>query len=80
MIDTIEEWLHGCLGVLKIPLAYVIRPEEAVLPEVLDPSSRYTSTVLELVSHAPIRDIYGAYMPDYLKDQELVWQKLSTLT
>jgi len=24
MIDAIEEWLCGCLGVLKIPLAYVI--------------------------------------------------------
>ena len=24
MINTIEEWLCGCLGVTKIPLAYVI--------------------------------------------------------
>jgi len=72
MIDAIEEWLRGCLGVTKIPLAYVIRPEEAVLPEVLDPPSRYASTVLELVSRAPIRDTFGAYTPDYLKDRELV--------
>jgi len=28
MIEAIEEWLCGCLGVTKIPLAYVIRPEE----------------------------------------------------
>jgi len=80
MIDAIEEWLRGCLGVTKIPLAYVIRPEEAVLPEVLDPPSHYASTVLELVSRAPIRDTFGAYTPDYLKDRELVWQKLSALT
>jgi hypothetical protein len=31
-IEAMEEWLGGCLGVTKIPLAYVIREEEAVAP------------------------------------------------
>ena len=26
-IESIEEWLQGCLGVSKIPLAYVVRSE-----------------------------------------------------
>ena len=42
MIEAVEEWLRGCLGVTKIPLAYVIRPEEAVKPEAEDPCILYT--------------------------------------
>jgi len=48
MIEAVEEWLCGCLGVMKIPLAYVIRPEEAVKPEAEDPHILYTSVEKEL--------------------------------
>jgi len=33
MIEAIEEWLAGCLGTTKIPLAYVIRVDEGVKPD-----------------------------------------------
>ncbi len=74
MIDAIKEWLCRCLGISKIPLAYLIRPEGMVLLEAQDLCMMYASTVLELVSHAPILTSMGAYsIPDYLKDQELLF-------
>jgi len=48
MIKAIEEWLHGCLGMMKISLAYVIRPKEMVKPEANDPCIMYTSVVKSL--------------------------------
>ena len=35
-IEIIEEWLRSCLGVSKIPLAYVVRSDELV-PAVTPP-------------------------------------------
>jgi hypothetical protein len=32
-IEAIEEWLRGCLGSTKVPLAYVLRPSEITQPK-----------------------------------------------
>jgi len=80
MIEAVEEWLRGCLGVMKIPLAYVIRPEEAVKPEAEDPRILYTSIEKELISRAPILLPNGHYTQDFLSDSELVWNKILALT
>ena len=34
--EVIQEWLKSCLGVTKIPLAYVIRANEDVQPEAVE--------------------------------------------
>jgi len=80
MIEAVEEWMHGCLGVTKIPLAYVIRLDEPVKPEAEDPHMMYTSVIKELVSCAPILLPDGQYTQDFLSDREMEWNKLSALT
>jgi hypothetical protein len=79
-IEAIQEWLRGCLGTTKIPLAYVIRQDDAVTPEVDDPPTNYSTKMKELIARAPIRDANGAYTQDFLADREMVWEKLSSLT
>jgi hypothetical protein len=73
-----EEWLRGCLGVTKIPLAYVIRREETIPVE--DPVGGYATLQDELIAPAPIRDNTGAYIATYLTDHAKVWEKISSLT
>ena len=36
--EAIQEWLKSCLGVTKIPLAYVIQANEDVRPEAAEPT------------------------------------------
>lgn len=79
MIEAIEEWLRGCLGTTKIPLAYVIRPTIEVIADGNDPATDYSSSVKELIARAPIKDADGTYVQDYLADREMVWDKLSSL-
>ena len=52
-IEIIEEWLQGCLGVSKIPLAYVVRSEDLV--PAVTPAVGYQSLQDELIVRAPIR-------------------------
>ena len=49
-IEAIDKWLKGSLGVLKIPLAYVIRDEKAVPDQATDPSTNYETVQDELVA------------------------------
>ena len=51
-IESIEEWLRGCLGVSNIPLAYVFRSEE-LMPVVI-PAGGYKLLQDELIARAPI--------------------------
>ena len=78
-IEAIEEWLRGHLGVTKIPLAYVIRDEVEVPPEVDDPATNYNSKQDQLIARAPIR-VAGVDDPTYLSDNGRVWELLSDLT
>ena len=67
-IEAIKEWLRGCLGVTKIPLAYVIRDDEEVPAHGDDPSTNYGSLQDELIRRAPIKDANDAYVGTYLTD------------
>jgi len=67
-IEAIEEWLQGCLGVTKIPLAYVIRENEAVPAHAADPVADYGSLQDEVIARAPIRDNGNNYVNTYLTD------------
>lgn len=80
MIELIEEWLRGCLGVTHIPLAYVIRENEDVPLHTDDPEANYSSKQDELIARAPITDEHGAHTPNYLTDRTRVWELLSELT
>ena len=80
-IESIEEWLWGCLGVSNIPLAYVVRPEE-LMPAVT-PAGGYKYFQDELIAHAPIRvgnAGNAVYTADYLPDRSKVWELISDLT
>ena len=59
-IEAIEEYLHGCLGVQKTPLAYVIRDDIVICNDIaipaVDPAGGYPSWQDELIACAPIQD------------------------
>ena len=82
-IEAIEEYLRGCLGVTKIPLAYVIRED----PEPNDPpAGGFVTLQDELIARAPIFAPPGAggivrgYTATYLTDRAKVWELISNLT
>ena len=79
-IESIDEWLKGCLGVSKIPLAYLICEEEEVPDQAHDPPSNYTTIQEELTVQASIRTANGTYTPTFLTDRATIWDKLSGLT
>ena len=70
-IETIEEYLRGCLGVTKIPLSYVIREDTTPTPT---PATGFATTEEELIQRAPIIDAAGTNNPTYLRDRKKVWQ------
>ena len=79
-IESIEEWLQGCLRVTKIPLTYVVRAEE-LIPAVT-PVGGYWSLQDELIALAPIREGNAgnmAYTADYLVDRSKVWELILDL-
>ena len=75
-IQSLVEYLKGCLGVTKIPLAYVIRDEPGVFP---DPQGGYITRQQELIARAPILAV-GGFTQTYLDDRSKVWELLSALT
>ena len=76
-IEGLEEWLRNCLGVSKVPLAYVIREDIAV--PAADPADGYPDVHTELIARAPIRRDDDTYHPNYLIDRTTVWTKLAEL-
>jgi len=81
-IQSLVEYLKGCLGVTKIPLAYVIRDEAGIFPE---PPGGYTTRQQELIARAPNLAVGSAGMANtftqtYLDDRSKVWELLSAIT
>ena len=66
----IEEWLQGCLGITKTPLAYVIRTDKQV--PAIDPVGGYPNQVDEMIARAPIHDNAGNYTATYMADRTRV--------
>ena len=80
-IEAIENWLAGCLGITKIPLAYVIREEINPPAANTDPQHNYQSLRDEMINRAPIMNATGqGFNSTYLADRANVWEKLSSLT
>ena len=71
--------MRGCLGVTKIPLAYVVRDLATVG---IEPAGGWSSKLEELIIRAPIVDPDNPDMfnSTYLSDQAKVWEKISRLT
>ncbi len=80
-IEAIVEWLRGCLGVTKIPLAYVIRDNVNVPAHASDPVGNYNNKRDELIARAPIRNAADdGYVATYLADRTRVWELISEIT
>ena len=80
-IEALEEWLRGCLGVTKIPLAYVIR--DNVVPAAQDPPGGFSTKQAELIARAPIQQV-GVVPPTndstFDSDNAKVWELISNIT
>lgn len=76
-MENLREYLRGCLGTTKIPLAYVIRADIQV--PAADPAEGYDSNQAELIARAPIMD-GNNYVQTYLRDREKVWELISDIT
>ena len=79
-IESLEEFLRGCLGVTGIPLAYVVRSS---LDPVDEPAGGWSSRQDELINRAPIvvpNSDPVAYNQNFLTDRIKVWELLSTIT
>ena len=80
-METIQEYLRGCLGMTGIPLAYVIRDNEAVKTADDDPEIGYGTVQEEMIARAPIRDpVTNEFVKTFLSDRQKVWEKLSAIT
>ena len=75
VIENVKEWLRGCLGVTKIPLACVIRNAIDPTPEANDPAANCDSKQDELIARAPVRTVVGGVItcdPVCLSDRAMV--------
>jgi hypothetical protein len=80
-IDGLQEYLRSCLGVTKIPLAYVIRDTMIPPAAAVDVATNYATPQDEMIARAPIRNAGDdAFTAHYLTDRESVWDKISGLT
>jgi hypothetical protein len=82
-MESIEEYLRSILGERKIPLAYVVRKDEAI-PTGNNPATSYPTKQDEMIMRAPHYSIGddGVKIPDpvYLVNREKVWDIISTIT
>jgi hypothetical protein len=80
-IEAIEEYLAECLGVTKIPLAYVIR--ESIEP-VAAPATGWPTHQHEMIDRAPIvvnaQAVPLVYIEHYMTDNTTVWTKIAAMT
>jgi hypothetical protein len=78
-MEALEEYLGGFLGETGIPLAYVVRKDEAVPAAANDPSNNYDSRFEEMVARAGHRDAQGDLLDTYVADRLRVWELLSAI-
>jgi hypothetical protein len=82
-LEGIEEYLRGCLGVTKIPLAYVVRDTEAIVddPDAGIATRGWPSLQDELINRAPITTgANNTHSVTYLTDRATVYDKIAALT
>ena len=74
-----EEYLSGHIGVIGIPLYYVVRSEEAVAPSFDELETRFSSAENEMVARAPILEV-GLRTITFKTDMMKVWGLISLIT
>ena len=81
-IETIEDYLRGCLGTTKIPLAYIIRDEPVPEDDADDPANNYSTIQDELIGRAPHHNDADppVYTQAYKDDNVAVFNKIAELT
>ena len=72
-IDAMDDYFLNCRGTTSLPLSYIIREKEAVLPSEDDPQTNYTSFIDELTARAPLNG------PTFIADRTIVWTAISTM-
>jgi hypothetical protein len=79
-MESIVEYFGSCLGVTKIPLAYVVQKE--MVPEQA-PISGWMSSEVEMVSQAPlVANVAAVQMvlaEHYKTDNKTVWTQLAKM-
>ena len=75
-MEGIDEWLRGCLGIDKTPLAHVVRENHEIPPHKI-----YQTRAQELIERYPHWDLTnpGEFTANYLADCERVWELISEL-
>ena len=80
-IESIEEYLAECLGVTKIPLAYVIRD---TIEPVDAPAAGWPTHQHEMIGRSPIvvnaQAVPVVYTEHYMTDNTTVWSKIAAMT
>jgi hypothetical protein len=80
-IESIEEYLAECLGVTKIPLAYVIR--DSIEP-VDAPQTGWPTHQHEMIGRSPIvvnaQAVPLVYTEHFMTDNTTVWSKIVSMT
>ena len=78
-IDGIQDYLRRYLGSTGIPLGYVTRQQEAVLPAALD-TTVYNTVRDEMIARAPHFEADGqTHTQTYKEDRAKVWELLTEI-
>jgi hypothetical protein len=81
-MESIHEYLRSYLGKQKIPLAYVVRKDEAV--PIIEPKGGYASVQDEMIDRASHRTLgpNGTIVPDptCFTNREKVWEIIARIT
>ena len=80
MMEGIVEYLHGCLGVTKILLSYIVHDHVEAPPKANDPETNYDMPQDEMTARAPMMLANGDKHPTFLTDCQTIWEKTSDLT
>ena len=76
-MEAIVELLRGNLGVMGIPLAYVVRENEAVAA---DPADGWPTQQDEMINRAPIVNAAGNRTATFITDNQRTWVIISEIT
>ena len=76
-MEAIIELLRGNLGVTGIPLAYVVRDNEAIAA---DPADGWPTQQDEMINRAPILNAAGNRTDTFITDNQRTWVIISEIT
>jgi hypothetical protein len=81
-MEALEDYLDGCLGTTKLPLAYIVRHEVTVPSSSADPATVYATLAAGPIARGPHETgvVLQVYTSANLKDHKMLWQKIADLT